>query len=280
MDFFEKIKNSIYNPTFYRNIPKESFGTALKYYLLLCLLVTFFRLVFLSFPIATAINSGVRAGTEGLLQTYPNNLEIIVHQGKLRVNRPQPYTLPVCFDANPCEDIVIDTQKPDVHSYLKQKNLFMLLTKDTAYIKTSDANTRVYDLSQVGDLTLNKNIVTNFVKQISPWVKFFIPLAIVFTGIMLYIGFMFKLVYLLFLAVILWLLAKKFAPGMTYGQSYKISLHVVTLGIFVALFLDVTSWFFHIYSFPFMETIFSILVYIINFNTAGTKITKTTKKKK
>ncbi|HSW96910.1 MAG TPA: DUF1189 family protein [Candidatus Saccharimonadales bacterium] len=283
MDFLENIKNSVYNPNFYRNIPKESFNSALKYYLLLCLLVTFFRLVFLSFPIATSINMAVKTGTQGLLETYPANLEITIHKGQLAINQPQPYILPLCSQTDHCVDIVIDTKKPDVDNYLKQKNLFMLLTKDTVYIKSSEENTRVSSLSRIRDLTLNKSVIMDFIRHISPWTKFFIPLAILFIGVILYIGFLFKLIYLLILAVILWLLAKKFAPGLSYGQSYKVSLHVVTLGILIALFLDVTSWFFHIYSYPFTGTIFSILIFIINFNTPGTKTIKkasrTTKKK-
>lgn len=274
MDFIENIKNSVYNPTFYRNIPKESFGAAFRYYLLLCLLVTFFRLVFLSFPVATNVTSAVQAGTQGLLTNYPGNLEVTIHQGKLSVNQPLPYIFPICFKDAACQNIIIDTNKPDVETYLKQKNLFMLLTQEKAYIKGSTSDTRIYDLSQMGDMEINRPIVTNFVHAISPWTKFFVPFALLFIGIMLYIGFLFKLVYLLFLALILWLLARKFVPGITYSQSYKISLHVVTLGILAALVLDVTSWFFHIYSFPFMETIFSILVFLINFNTAGKKETK------
>ncbi|HSW87597.1 MAG TPA: DUF1189 family protein [Candidatus Saccharimonadales bacterium] len=273
MNFIDNIKNSIYNPGFYRNIQKESFGAALKYYLLLCLLITFFRLVFLFFPISNGITSFVHAGTENLIKTYPNNLVLTIHKGVLNINQPQPYTFPVCV-TDQCENIVIDTGNPNINTYLNQKNLFMLLTKNTAYIKSSEGNTRVYSLSQIGDVTINKSMVMDFVQHVSPWTKFFIPIALLFTGIALYIGFLFKLVYLLFLAVILWLLAKKFAPGMTYEQSYKVSLHVVTLGIFVALFIDVTSWFFHIYSFPFMETIFSILIFIINFNTTGGKAIK------
>lgn len=274
MDFIENIKNSVYNPTFYRNIPKESFGAALRYYLLLCLLVTFFRLVFLSFPVATNVTSAVQAGTQGLLNNYPGNLEVTIHQGKLSVNQPEPYILPLCFKDAACQNIIIDTNRPDVETYLKQKNLFMLLTQDKAYIKSSSTDIRVQDLSQIGDMKVNKSVVINFLHDISPWTKFFVPFALLFIGIMLYIGFLFKLVYLLFLTLILWLLARKFAPGMTYGQSYKISLHVVTLGILAALLLDVTSWFSHIYSFPFMGTLFSILIFLINFNTAGTKTTK------
>lgn len=283
MNFIEKIRSSVYDPSFYRQIPKETFGKAISYYLLFCIVITMLRLALLVFPISSGITTVTKGLTEGLLHTYPNNLQITIHHGQLAINQPQPYSLPVCIQ-NDCQKVIIDTQKPNVNTYLRQKDVFMVLTKDTAYIKNSSSDTRVYDLSQIGDVTVNKQVVTAFVNHITPWTKFFIPAAIIFMAIMLYIGCLFKLIYIFFLAFLLWLLAKKFAPGTSYGGAYKIGLHAVTLGMFIALIIDATSFFTHLYTFPFMETLISLLVFILNFNSSSTKATTkkatTTKKKK
>lgn len=273
MEFLQKIKSSIYDPEFYRNISKKPFSEAIKYYLLFCLLVTIFRIVFLVFPTITMVNAMTQR-INTFITTYPKTLEIKLHQGKLTINQPQPYTIPLCDESSTCDNIVIDTQNPNINAYAKQKNVLLLLTKDTAFFQQTNGDIRGYSLAKIGNLRINKQIVTAFVAQISPWIKMSIPILLLFAGIAYYSSYLLTLVYLFFLALLLWLLAKKFAPKMTYSESYKVALHMVTLGIIVTLLLDVTGWFLHISPFPFMETMISLLVFTFNRNTAGTKMPK------
>jgi hypothetical protein len=273
MNFWQKIKSSIYDAEFYRSIPKESFNQALKYYFLFCLLITFFRMVFLIFPIAATVTAATQYIHE-FANKYPSNLTIAIHNGKLNINQPQPYTIPLCDNNGNCEKIIINTHNQNIQNTLKQQNVLMVITKDTAFTKEATGDIKGYPLSQMNDLTINKATVTALVKQLLPWANVATPVIILLAGIAYYIGYLLKMVTLLFLALLIWLFGKKFISGLTYEQSYKISLHAITLAIMTSLFLDVTSWFLHIYSFIFMQTMIGLLVFIFNINTAGRKIAK------
>src|SRR6185437_14513983 len=105
MNFLLKIKNSIYNPSFYRSIAVTSFGSALRYYLLLCLLITLLRVAFLVFPIASGIHSFIQTASTEVVNAYPKDLSISIHNGIATINKPQPYVIPLCDNQNNCKRI-------------------------------------------------------------------------------------------------------------------------------------------------------------------------------
>ena len=74
----------------------------------------------------------------------------------------------------------------------------------------------------------------------------------------------FRLFYLLLFAVIILLLAKVFKWTLTYGQSYKVGLHAMTLGLLVEVVLNFTKSWIHFSGFSFMFSLITIAVIIIN----------------
>src|SRR5947209_3796140 len=109
MNFWLKIKSSIYDPEFYRSIPKESLQSAVQYYVLFCVVITLLKMAFLLFPITT----GVTAITQGINQEvtkFPKTLQVNIHNGHAAATGKQPYTFPLCDTKGNCTNLVIDTR--------------------------------------------------------------------------------------------------------------------------------------------------------------------------
>ena len=86
----------------------------------------------------------------------------------------------------------------------------------------------------------------------------------------------FRLLFLVFLAFLIWLLTKMMKKDKTYGQSYKIGLYAMTLGLILEVIFD----FVHFSGFPFMFTIITLGVVAINLNPAPLAPAKTAPVKK
>ena len=279
MNFYKKIVSSVYDPAFYKRLPKESFGIAFGYYLLLSLFLAGLTVAFVAFPVARQVNQlQIYLDTE-LVTAYPQNLMISIHNGIVHTNVDEPYFIPLVFLDNRNNFIVIDTKTPFSQHQFDIYNSYVWLSKDTVFYK-SDRNgeIRAYDLSKVTDFTLNKEALQNFVNSVSPWIKFLTPALLLIIFIVLYLGYLFKLIYLFLLAFIFWLIAKKMLPGLSYANSYKVALHAVTLGFLISAGLAMLNAYTHVYTFPFMETIVTITVFVSNFWKTKTS-RKSTKKK-
>jgi len=120
-------------------------------------------------------------------------------------------------------------------------------------------------LSKIDNLTIDRNLVNSLVKKISPWTKFIGPLLgiIIFIGI--YLSYDFRLFYLLFLALLLWLLSKAFKKNLSYGKSYIMGMYAISLGLIIETILGVFSGWTHFSGFPFMLTIITLVVVFINY---------------
>src|SRR5579871_5156833 len=138
MNFLLTIKNSIYNPSFYRTIPNTSLGKALGYYLLLCLIITVLQLAFLAFPTATGVQSFLQTATKETVTAYPKDLTIQIHNGIASINQEQPYIIPLCDDKNTCQNIILDTRNEQTSNYFSKADTLVVLTKNAIFLRDNN----------------------------------------------------------------------------------------------------------------------------------------------
>lgn len=267
MRFFQTIKNSIYSPEFYSQISQKSFGKSVGYFLLLVLILTAIKSLTLIGPLIFELPNQLQTIIKETVNCYPEDLEIKISSGQVTTNVKEPYFIDSCEMAQDTNQplLVIDTNTPFSKTQLDQYKTVAWLTKDSIVHKKSDLETRSYSLTEIKDFKLNKAFVDSLSSMISPWLKFAGPAVMFLAFIGIYLSYDFKLIYLLALTTVIWLLAKIFKKTLPYGQSYKLGLYAMTLGLIVELLVSLTSNLTGFSGFPFMFTIITLGVVFINY---------------
>lgn len=266
MKFFQTIKSSIYSPIFYSGINKKSFKTAFGYFLLLILILTFINTLNLIKPVAIIFPAELQKGIVGVADCFPKNLEVNINNGQLATNQTEPYFISCTnLGLKPGENlVVIDTKTPFSAEKFAEYKTPVWVTKSSIISKKDSFETRSYSLTEVKNYKLNKQVADSYFQTIKPWFNFVGPILLIISFVGIYIAYLLKLIYLLILAVLIWVLSKVFKHTLSYSQSYKTGLYAITLGLIIELGVNLTGRFTHFYGFPFMFTIISLGVVTVN----------------
>lgn len=281
MNFFEKVKDSIYSPEFYSEVPKQSFGTALKYFFLLILLVSVLSSINPIWQFLTVGQKEIEKFTAKATNIYPSDLSIKIQNGKLSTNAKEPYIIPMSEEGSNTEGIknlvVIDTKTPFTVAQFNKYQTIAWVTGDSIMVKDENKSQfRAIDLTQIENFTLNKQAVNSFIDKATPFIKLVVPIVIAGILVGLYIAHIFLLFYLLFVAVLIWALLKIIRKPLSYGEAYKVGMYAITL----ELLLGVAMGFFDLHGFPFMSLIVTLLVVLFNFQAAPSQSPKPKTKSK
>ncbi|MGE5042090.1 MAG: DUF1189 family protein [Candidatus Levyibacteriota bacterium] len=268
MGFLNTIRNSIFSPEFYASIPKKSAFSALGYFLLLSLLLTIIQSVQ---PFMAFVNYGqpeIQKFVNQAAEAYPSGLEVTIQKGQVHTNVQEPYVIPLPGNDNNGTYknlVVIDTKTPYSSSQFNAYRTVAWVGKDTVFmVGDNNGQIKTVDLSKVSDFKLNRTSVDSFITQVKPWLKVITPVVAVGIILGLFMLHVFRLLYLLFLALLIWLLAKIMKKNQSYGVSYKMGMYAMTLGMVLEVVFD----FAHFSGFPFLFTLVALGVVTINLNPA------------
>ena len=244
-----------------------------KFILLLSLLVA----IVTGITIGPKINDFIQRFGTRMVEYYPDELEITIKDGKTSTNVNEPYYLPipdefigaleseaVVYGINQTEIenlLVIDTKQTfSVESFEQYKTL-ALLTEDSVVYFSDRGKLEVMPLAPTLNLTINANLIDNWAgKLVSfgnsiPWI--ILPIVVF---LLAFFSCVFKLIYLLFGALLIWPLARAVGRKINYAEAYRVGIHAMTLPIIV---IPILTWIFGI-AFPFDFTILMLVILIIN----------------
>jgi hypothetical protein len=280
MNFFKKIQNSIYSPEFYSDIPKQSFGSALKYFFLLILLVSVLSSIMPIYLFVTVGQQEVEKFVNQAGNAYPSELNIKIQNGKLTTNTKEPYLIPFLDDKTQTDGmqnlVVIDTKTPFTITQFNKYQTLAWVTADSVMLKDKNqGQLRAIDLTSIKNFNLNKQVINSYIAKASPLLRLLLPVIIIAIVVGLFVANIFLLVYLLFVAILIWLLLKLIKKPLSYGDSYKVGMYAITL----ELLIGIVSAFLHQPGFPFMGIIITLLVVWFNFHSTQ-KVVKPAKVKK
>lgn len=270
MAFFQTIKPSVYDPKFYSEIKNRSLGSALKYFLLLALILTGINLLILSYELGIKVPGELRNFVNQSINSFPEKLEVDIDKGQVTTNATEPYFIPFPSSNNDINKgdlnniLVIDTKTPFSSSQFNQYKTLLWLTRDSLFYQNREFDQRSINLTKVKNVKINHAFIQDLVKKINPWFNLIGPILIIVVTIGLYIGFTFKLVYFLFLGVLIYFLSSIFKWGLNYSTSYKTAIYASTLSLFVDLILFNTGIYTGFYGFPFLFTLTSLCIATIN----------------
>jgi len=264
MGFLKTIRNSIYSPSFYVSIPQKKLSSAMGYFFLLILLVTVVESISPIWSFSTVGQTEIKKFVDKVKNFYPSELVVKIQKGKVSTNVPEPYYIPLPeYTGKTAQDasnlVVIDTKTPFSIDQFNQYKTIAWVTKDSVITK-NEGKIQINDLSKVSNMTIDKTFVATIINKVSPWVNIIAPLAIAGILLGLYLLHIFRLVYLFFLALAIWLLTKLIKKPLSYGNSYKTGLYAMTLGFIVEIILGFTKQI----GFVFMFTIIALIIVLVN----------------
>jgi len=236
--FFSTIKQSIYDPAFYRDLPSKPFSFSIKYLLKLALLGAVFLCIFGSIKYIPIIRNVANTIGEQARETYPADLVIKVKDGQLTSNQQEPYFIktPASMRSGWKDEkqyanlAVIDTQTPFSTDQFEKYDTLSWILKSDIVVSDGDLQTRIVSIKDMPDAIVDKEFIIEITGKIKRFVDKFVLFATPAT--MFIIGFLFvavKLIYLVFAALLVWGLLAFMRHKMTYGTSFRIALHAMTL---------------------------------------------------
>ncbi len=268
--FFQTIKDSVYSPKFYSQIPKKTFKQAFSYFFLFILLLTSIRIITLINPLAVQAPQQIKKGAENLVNCYPNDLDISINQGQATSSAKQPYFVS-CEkkEASTSAFLVVDINTPYSKEQFDKYQVPAWLSKNSLTVKQENDGIKTYDLSKVKNFKVDKNTVNSFYKTASAYFPYLGPVLVLLVFVVLYVGYIFNLVYLLILSLVLLLISNIMKKNFTYSQIYKTGLYAMTFAVIVDLVLDLLFPWLHFRGIPFMFTVITLLILGVNLSNAS-----------
>lgn len=249
MEFLKNIQRSIYNPEFYQGLLMKPFSYSLKYFVLFSLLIALIATIYLSFSVLPKINDFLENVSPTVLNYFPDDLEIVIEDGLASTNVPEPYLLEMPFgvpeDVEMRPDIqgygienllVIDTRSDEATlEEFKSYNTIMLLNRKTL-MYYDENQVAIQSLAEMPDFKLDKGVIASLLAKVAPYFRFVGPLFIVFVFCG-YFAFVFlgRMFYLIFAALLIWIIAKIRKVNIGYPKAYQLGLHLITASLLYQL---------------------------------------------
>ncbi len=249
--FFSRIKDSIYNKSFYRGLVSEASGrSAFRYVLGLSILVAVVSTLFASFVLYPMAYSGVAFVYEYISKDYPADLSISIKNGvaSTSVNRvytwhiPESQKLALAKSSNGgvlySKVIVIDASSTASDAtYFKTLDTMAFLSH-TDFMYYDNNSIRIMPLRSIPDVTIDKAMLLGLITNYAPLLKFILPIiSVVMVAFIFIFGALMYFLEALLLGLFVWIFFRVRKAGLTYGRSYVIALFLMTLPTIVSALL-------------------------------------------
>ncbi len=272
MFFFKQIKNSIHNREFYKSLLEKPFGYSLKYYLKLSLVSALFgAIVFGLFMVPNILSFLWKVDAE-LVKIYPQDLVVTITEGKVSLNKPEPYAVgwPTAFDLTSILDgdwvsyknlVIIDTRRA-VEETLNSTSTLVAISATNVGYKDIDGKIYTDTIAPFTNTEITYNRVLEFLEDVRPWYKFLTPFFVVGVFVVSFLMMIFLLGLLLIQALFSWVLLilmkvqKDKSKKITFIQALQVTLHAVTLPVILMGVLSVLGY-------PMLGILFLALILVV-----------------
>lgn len=270
--FLRAAYRSATQPNYYLDVVRAPFSFSLKYFLCLSVLLAIAYAIDLGVTSPPKLSSFLAQSVAAVRESFPEELEIEIQDGKVSINTEEPYYVKLEDDSSREESsegdltvtvngqvidprefenlLVIDTQAQieDLETY---QTMALLTENRLCLISDEDGEIRCVDLGGFDGLKINKSWVENFLQTVSPFIPF-VDLALIALIVSATVVFypLAQLVANLFGSLVIWLISVISKAGLSYSKSYQMGLHARTLPIVLEVILNLSG-----VSLPFQGTI-------------------------
>lgn len=264
--FFKDIKSSFYDPAFYGVVPVKPVSNAIFFLFWVSVISALCAMVFISVSAFTTFKSF--SANDFVSKNYPEALVVTIKDGKASVNQPEPYMIPANAEMKNDKDhpydnfLVIDTRPETTLETLNSYKSFAVLTSDRVFFAADNKDGRVFSLTSVKELTVDRNTAVSWVGKLIGilWIVA-LPLALFGVLAIAVFSLVFHLIASLVGALLVILVGMVRKNKLEYGDAYKIALYASVPVIFV----QTLAMFFHVSSLPFfLDVLLFIIVLFAN----------------
>ncbi len=249
--FLQAFKNSIVKPSYSNDIVRAPFSFSFKYFLMCALLFSLASTAIFTLKVQPKIESFVKQTPDAILNTFPDDLVIYTQGGDWYINKKEPYAIPMPdFITGPfalMETSASINGMPQNQNPLLQKNLivfykqgtiedvsrfqtFMLVNQKNILMRSDNGRIEVSPLGELANARVTKQTIEQMVEQLKPFLDKVLLITVPLALTVIFVGnFLGQLIYLLWLAFLVWVVAKLMGKGVSYKKSYQLGIHAITL---------------------------------------------------
>lgn len=269
-EFIEHIQKSIYSPEYYRALLTRPASFSWKYYWSFTMLLSVIMTIAISIPVVPRIDRALATATQKVLAYYPPDLVITIAGGKASVNKPEPYTLPLpsffregAIATGFTTLLTIDTtHEVSTEQFMSYHSIFWL-AKDNLVAGDGARGVSTLLFPPEMNLTVDQAGVKRVLGQLESFTPLVAPGIVLILFFAFLMSFAILLLYLLIDALFILLIGRFLKYNWSYGASYRIGLHAVTLPIlFSTLISLVPIW---TVSLPLLTALLTLVVVYMNF---------------
>lgn len=270
MNFWQTIKDSAYNPGFYRGARDHALGKVIGYYAKLSLVLGLAALVFTAITVSPKVAKGVREAGDNTLSIYPSDLVVQINKGVVSTNASttEPVVIPTpefltreMSDKGarqfPANIVTIDTRSTTTISFEEFKDMNTLVFVGRTYIISHDDHGAIAyrDLSKAPDATVNRALIEKILGFAS--VLWIILPIMLFVGV--FVGSFITLIYIALLTLVTLLISRITGRKFSYSQSFKVTAYAATWPAIVLLALAPLAM-----NVPFLFSLLTLIVVLLN----------------
>jgi hypothetical protein len=250
MKWIQNVVKSVYDPAYYRDIVSGKETGSFAYFFILMVAFSILTAIpsYISFSSWISRPDGFSSFRDSITNLYPDGLVLQYGDGHVTSNVEEPYKIPMpgalggsSSDANgkTAENLlVIDTTHTIVPEDFVKYDTAAILGNTALWTNDPQKGIQVntFEKWNKDPFTFDKGLVTGFTDTVAGYLKpilivgvVLLPLFLVFS---LSIGY---LLYLLFGALLVLIVGKIRTVELSYGQSYHVALHLITVPVFYGL---------------------------------------------
>ncbi len=288
--FFNSFIKSLTSPKYYADVLKAKVSFSVKYFFLLTVLLSLVMAVKIAIPLSLF---NLDATLVKVIEQYPADLMINVQNGKLAINKPLPYMIPVPADwkseNSPNYAVVFDTDKKvaGVRSF-NDYNTAVLVTESTIYTyqDNNQPGVKAYPIpKEMENMTLSRGVLTEWKNHFMnlPLIRtkaYVVIIVLVLFLLSIPLLFLFRMVTAFFYAILTTIVASIFKTQILHGMSlsftkfWQVSLHTLTLPIVLSSVLSIIVPFSPIHGFSYFLLYLVFTLFVLNQATQmGSKVT-------
>lgn len=239
MKFFQTLKRSVYDPDLYREVAERPFSQAFVFFVKYILLLSGVVSLIGVFLVAVFLFGGKFDGVmRSVGAWYPEDLVVTIEDGFLSTNQEQPYAIPIPVEGGIRSDdrnfdylVVFDTEYPVTMEALSAYRAIALAGERSVGFHNDNGRLEVYEIPDTANVEIDRSWIEAKIGNVGEWIQRWGILIAIFgisisVFIFLFVG---GLVYLLFLALMVWFIA--WMKGLSYGyrQAYILSIYLLVL---------------------------------------------------
>jgi len=225
---FHALYLSFFSNGLYQDVRKNWKGTVFLYLLVLLALTWL--------PVMVSVHAGLSDFVENEAPKYVNQIpKITITRGEVSLDRPAPYAI---IDPDTSAPLIVIDPSGKIAS-LDQTLAPALLTKTKFMMRQRHrAETRIYDLSQIENLTIEREQVNGWVQAFKKWFAFVAyPFALAFS-------YAYRIIQVLLYAAIGMLFARLLKASLDYMDVVRLAAVAITPVIILTTVR--TLWGFHV----------------------------------